>query len=118
MLIMSLALSILKSVFIPLTQHYLSGKISLKDYVLTCMDTRSEHIHQYDYSKDAEAIDIMDAVYFDMDDVWLDYDPNDPDIVQYCNERSDSILLESEFKKRCQQHYISMLTVQNKYTDM
>ena len=105
---MLLSLELIKTIFLPLTQQYLMENISLKDYVLTCMDTRSHYIHNFNPETEAQYIQIIDDLYFDMDDVWLDYDPDDQSMVEHCKTHPGFIILEPEFNKRCKSHFNKM----------
>jgi hypothetical protein len=107
-----LTLELIKTIFLPLTVSYLNGEIPLKYYVITCMNTRSEYIQKFEYPKEQLYIDIIDDLYFDMDDVWLDYDPKNPESVEAFNSASSEFwILEPEFKERCKAHYQKMISL-------
>ena len=81
----------------------------LKEFVFVCIDVRSKYIQKCEYPKEKEYISIIDNLHSDLDAVWLDYDPGNPEIVEAFNNASSEFwILEPEFKERCKAHYTKM----------
>ena len=62
------------------------------------------------------AVSISD-VFMNLDAYWPDYDPNDPEDVEYLESHKHFTITKQQLDERCKASYESMLAMLKKYAD-
>jgi hypothetical protein len=109
------AIHLLKTVFIPIIQKYLSNQITPVMFERLFLDARLDVINQFDTASPEDIINSIDTIFMDIDETCVRYDPNNPWYVEYLEEKKDQIILEPELRRRTAHNYQTMLALIEKY---
>jgi Mlc titration factor MtfA (ptsG expression regulator) len=106
---------LLKTVFLPLLNHYLTNQISAKTFETQYTEARRITLDKFEIETPAEISKVIEEVFFDVDAVWINYDPNDPDHVERYESLKDYFIFEPELRQRTITNYQTMLALIEKY---
>jgi Bacterial self-protective colicin-like immunity len=98
---------LLKNVFAPLINNYLTSTITPLDFETLYLEARDKHLKSFGTG---DLTRIMDEVFCDVDEYWAYYDPNNPE------DADDPFCIdEQELRRRTEINYQKMLAIIAEY---
>jgi Bacterial self-protective colicin-like immunity len=107
---------ILESVYFPLVGNYLNKHISVEDFDKLYNDAFYEYGDGIGGSPD-DITESITTVHLDIDEYWPDFDPDNPEDVEYLESHKHYVITEQQLYERCLVSYETMKKMLAKYAN-